>query len=364
MKKASALGCLLAGLHLLGTAGAKAAEGPSAFPAQPRAKGWLFVNPKARGTQKTTRLSLQGTRFTVNGKPTFLLGISYYGALGAPARSRRRDLAEVRGRGFNWVRVWATWAAFGNDVSAVDREGKPRARFLRRLQDLVAQCDRRGLVVDVTLSRGNGVTGPPRLQTLRAHRRAVAALTTALKPYCNWYLDLANERNVPDKRRVNFAYLKALRQLVKQLDPKRLVTASHAGDIPKEDLRHYLRTVGVDFICPHRPRQPGSPRQTRVQTARYLAAMKAIGRSVPVLYQEPFRRGFAAWQPKAADYRTDVRGARAGGAAGWCFHNGDQRGQAGGKPRRCFDLRRAGLFAQLDAEERKVLKALRSFRER
>src|SRR5262249_20998352 len=141
-----------------------------------------------------TRLGIDGPRFTVNGKPVFLAGISYYAAVGAPEDFIRRDLKDVGRHGFNWVRVWATWAAFDNDVSGVDQEGKRREEFLGRLQRFVAECDRLGLAVDVTLSRGNGVTGPPRLQTLEAHRRAVETLVTALKPYRNWYLDLANER--------------------------------------------------------------------------------------------------------------------------------------------------------------------------
>ena len=81
-----------------------------------------------------TELKIQGTRFTLNGRPTFLLGISYYGALGASEESRRRDLDEMQRLGFNWLRLWATWHAFENDVAAVDGEGKPRAQFMERLE--------------------------------------------------------------------------------------------------------------------------------------------------------------------------------------------------------------------------------------
>src|SRR4029450_8075662 len=97
---------------------------------------------------------------------------------------------------FNWVRVWATWAACENDVSAVDAEGNPRKEFLKKLQRLVAACDQQGGVVDMTLSRGNDVNGPARLQTLETHRRAVEVIVTALKGRRNWYLDLGNERSV------------------------------------------------------------------------------------------------------------------------------------------------------------------------
>ena len=112
--------------------------------------------------------------------------------------------------GFNWLRVWATWAAFDRDVSAVDAAGRPREPFLGRLKWLVAECDRRGLVVDVTLTRGDAAAGGA-LPDLAAHRRAVETVVGALKGHRNWYLDLANERDVRDARHVPAAELKTLR---------------------------------------------------------------------------------------------------------------------------------------------------------
>jgi hypothetical protein len=79
--------------------------------------------------------------------------------------------------------------------------------------------------------------------------------------------------------------------------------------------------------------------------------MEKIGRVVPILHQEPFRRGYTDWQPTAADFLTDLGGAVAGGAAGWCLHNGTQRSTPDNDPRRSFDLRTKRLFDQLDAEE-------------
>src|SRR5262249_41478580 len=108
----------------------------------------LSVGPLAtrglagEGTGPVTRLGTDGTRFTVNGRPAFLFGVSYYGALGAPDQTVQRDLADLKKHGFNWVRVWATWAAFGEDVSAVDADGKPREPRPKRLQPLSAACGR------------------------------------------------------------------------------------------------------------------------------------------------------------------------------------------------------------------------------
>src|SRR5262249_61617563 len=102
-----------------------------------------------------------------------------------------------------------------------------------------------------------------------------------------------------------------------------LVTASTGGhDLGEADLRESLLTVGLDFVSPHRPRDAGSPGQTETRTRACLATMKAIGRSAPVHYQEPFRRGYGRWEPSAPDFLADLSGAVAGGAAGWVFYNG------------------------------------------
>lgn len=303
-----------------------------------------------------TRLQVHGTRFAINGRPAFLLGTSYYGALGAAEETIRQDLDDMQRRGFNWIRVWATWSAAGSDVSAVDAEGNRREPYFGKLRRLVAECDRRGMVVDVTLSRGVGAAGSTRLQSLAAHQRALHSVVVPLKPKANWYLDLANERNVGGGRHVAFADLRELRAEIRRLDPRRLVTASHAGDVSCGDLSEYLRTVEVDFVCPHRPRHAGSLHQTRQKTLQLLAWMKEIGRETPVHYQEPFRRGYSGvWDPAAEDFAADLAQALAGGAAGWCFHNGDQRDRPDGRPRRSFDLGSRRLFDQLDDVERAFL---------
>src|SRR2546421_8022987 len=318
-------------------------------------------NRKARRAPATrTVLAIKDTRFTLNGRPTFLYGISYYGALGASEDFIGRDLDDMQRYGFNWIRVWATWSGFSNDVSVVDAEGRPRGTFLNKLKGLVGECDRRGMIVDVTFSRGDTAAGSPRLQTAEAHARAVDAVVTALRTSRNWYLDLSNERNITDRRFTSLAELRQLRRKVRELDPQRLVTASDGGDIPLDELREYLQTVKVDFISPHRPRDAQSPGQTETKTKEYLARMKESGRVVPVHYQEPFRRGYGKWNPQAEDFVADLRGALAGGAAGWCFHNGGHSDAPSGLPRRSFDLRRKRLFDQLDDEERKAIELLKS----
>ncbi len=305
----------------------------------------------AQRAAEETALGIKESCFSVNGRTNFLLGFSYYGALGAPKDFILKDLEDFQRRGFNWLRVWATWESFGTNISAVARDGSPRGPFLGNLEWLVRECDRRSLVVDVTLTRSSEL-----LPGLAAHERAVETIVRALASNRNWYLDLGNERDVRDARHVPVSELKRLRDLVRRLDPQRLVTASFGGhDLGRKDVEEALVTIGLDFLCPHRPRDVESPGQTEQQTRSVLGLSRETGRLVPVLYQEPFRRGYTDWEPVAADFLTDLRGAVRGGAAGWCFHNGQQRNAPDHQPRRSFDLRARRLMDQLDAEEKKVV---------
>jgi len=211
------------------------------------------------------------------------------------------------------------------------------------------------MIVDVTLTRGKDATSG-HLPNLEAHLEAVETLVRALRLHRNWYLDLANERDVGDARFVPPTELRQLRRRVRELDPPRLVTASFGGhDLSNAEIREAVENIGLDFLAPHRPRGPRSPGGTEEQTRRVIARMRDAGRVIPVHYQEPFRRGYTTWQPSAKDFLTDLRGALAGGAAGWCFHNGSQRGVPDEEPRRSFDLRTRRLWVQLDDEERQVI---------
>ena len=58
------------------------------------------------------------------------------------------------------------------------------------------------------------------------------------------------------------------------------------------------------------------------------------------------------------DFQTDLRGAIEGGAAGWCFHNGDNRWSQDAQPRRSFDMRQRRLFEQLDSVELEAVKRM------
>jgi hypothetical protein len=304
-------------------------------------------------------LGIDGTGFTLNGKNTFLLGASYYGALGALDDFIARDLDDLRTLGSNWIRVFAVWDAFDSNLSAVDPTGHAREPYLAKLKAVVAAAEKRGMVVDVTRSR------MPCLPNQEAHLRAVETLTKSLKGGRNVYFDLANERdqNYAGGTFVSFAELRALRDRVKSADPDRLVTGS-GEPTDRQDLARYLVEAGLDFIAPHLARDAGTEQRTADTTRKFLARMKELRRAAPIHYQEPFRRDYldhrGFWQPEVETFCADLRNAKLGGAAGWCFHNGSpsppDRFPAG--MRRSFDLRpsQGRLMDQRDAVERQFLK--------
>jgi len=84
----------------------------------------------------------------------------------------------------------------------------------------------------------------------------------------------------------------------------------------RDELRDYLATVQVDFVCPHRPRDAGASGQTAAKTREYLLWLHDLGRVVPVHHQEPFRRGYRPreWEPGTDDFLTDLTQAKLGEA--------------------------------------------------
>jgi hypothetical protein len=306
-------------------------------------------------------LGIDGTHFTLDGAPTFLLGISYYGALAIEDEAViTEDLDTMKDHGFNWIRVWATWSAYDNNFCAVNRDGTPHGSYLDRLTRLCTLAGQRGMIVDVTLHRGTQEGVP---HNFEEHLTVIEASARALKPFRNVYIDVGNERNIGDARHVPMDEVAALIDRVKAIDPARLCTASQGGDIGDGDAADYLSEGHVDFLTPHRGRHADSPSETGARTTKLLKAAAAI-RAVPVHHQEPFRRGYADWQPDAKDFQADLEGAQAAGAAGWCFHNGGTRTTEDERPRRSFDLRpeEGRLFEQLDAEERTFMLWLREAR--
>ena len=305
----------------------------------------------------TLGISADGRHFTINGVPTFLNGISYYAGLSANSTFVTKDLDDIKARHLNWIRVWTFWGD-GKDGSfaALTREGEVREPYMGRLKSLIEECNKRELIVDVTMSHGNEPAPGDQTQ----HLACAKTLAKELKPYRNVYIDVSNERDVGDARFVSVEDVGKLITAIKSIDPTRICTASGTPG-SRDDLGKFLTVGKLDFIATHLGRDPGDPAKTVGRVREFIGWMKQLGRRVPIHLQEPFRRGYTpGWEPAVDDYFRDCTGAKIADAAGWCLHNGSNRNSSDHKPQRSFRMTDADgrLFDQLDEVERIVAKGI------
>ncbi len=300
----------------------------------------------------TLGISKDGANFCIDGRPVFLNGISYYAATSiSTPEFLTRDLDDMTRYGINWIRVWTMWNINDQNYAVVNPDGSVREPFMARLKTVIRECDRRNIIVDVTMHRGPH----PAPSNQSEHIACARTLATELKGYRNVYFDVGNERDVGDARFVSYKDMGDLITAVKAIDPKRICTASGVPTSSK-DLNEYLTTGQCDFIAPHLGRGRGDSARTLGEVVKFIGWMKQLGRRVPVHLQEPFRQGYGNYTPDIDDYYRDAEGGKLAGAAGWCLHNGSIRSNTNEKPHRSFLMSDTDgrLFAQLDKLELEV----------
>ncbi len=256
-------------------------------------------------------VNVDGTRFTLDERPAFLLFVSYFDAMrrgDAAPDGLDADFAFFRGK-VDGVRVFANWLAYGCppkpatdtlfDLSGVDERRWPS---LLRVLDKASEY---GLLVDVTFDRDSvhRAGGMSRA----AYVRALADVTRRLTGrYPNVYFDLQNEWDNRGAHAMTDAELREAAAAVHRDDPHRLITASGA----------FVKDAGLDFAAVHDPRDAHW-----FEEAHYRDALVA---GVATLFQEP--KSFSAFCPgqdkddMPGHHATAAVNARRAGAAGWTFH--------------------------------------------
>jgi hypothetical protein len=283
----------------------------------------------------TPVLKISGDRFTVDGKPVFLLFVSYFDAMRRANDGGRNDgdldsdFEYIRRRGYHGIRIFPNWYHYRAGTPADDDglftgEGVIRAGkwpvFLRVLERASAH----GLIVDVSFTRDT-------VSDLSVERYGVqlAAVTRALRGnYPNVLFDLHNEfqlhLTLADMRTLLTAY-------VRPADPDRLVTAStDSGSTPtSERAGEIARELNLDVAAHHEPRERDTW-HTRAQVGAVLDGLrKGIGSpALPIYLQEPIAIATLCpprcheddWSDAPLSAQAAARHARDLGAAAWTFH--------------------------------------------
>jgi hypothetical protein len=307
-------------------------------------------------SSRAQTLGIDGTRFTIDGRPGFLLFVSYFDGLRRAAADKGTgdvdtDFAYLKRAGFDGLRLMVNWqypcgGGPADDQKLLTGDGSINEPmwpvFIRFLDRAAAH----GLVVDVTFTRDTFEPAIP----IDGYQKGLASVAARLRGaggYRHALFDIQNEYPIhgltpDDVRRILTA--------VREADPARIVTASGGGgDI--------LDAPGMSVVAYHDPREDD---WAEVATARrQLDAVRAqTGNKTgnkPIYLQEPmpFRKfhpecGHSEW-PRAGSARRAARAAREAGAAAWTFHT-----------RQSFDLRSRTLVEILegDPEQKTELEAI------
>ena len=283
----------------------------------------------SRAAQTGPSIAVAGTAFHVDGRETFLLGVSLFDALGSTP-PRDRDLDQLAAWGVRIVRVWAHWLE-----PIYQADGALTAEGRARLLTLVDRLRSRRLILELALLKPGQLPGQGSaiFPDEAARLRAVQAITSALRGHRDVIFDLYNEHDHPGGP-ISHATARTLRDAVKAIDPERRVTisstgghlvngASQVGASEARNIREEAGTgpdaVNVDILAPHFPRTDDWASATSARIAAVRAVLDAIKRTLPIYLNEERRSDDrVALDPGA--YRTAYAQARQGGAAAWLFH--------------------------------------------
>jgi len=307
-------------------------------------------------------LGIRGEEFTINGKPEFLLGISAFDAVGNVQDS---ELDNLRSRGFRLMRVWGWHRQVTLNSQAPQISGKVPDNVLFRpdgsldpatlaqLTDLLERAGRRGMVIDLTVFNAFDSFAEDYLN--RCHK-GLRELTAAVKGYPNLLLDLYNEHNNVGRIHpfpITHAEMARLVQIVKSVDPSRIVTVSsnhqEKNELGKKTDREWQEELatGIDCFAPHLGRTANWAARTGPRVQHIVQLMQTLGHRIPIYLQEEARRRHSGLNPTAEEFFQAAKAARDNGAAAWTFHT-----DAG------YHYALGGLFERMDSVERAVVDGL------
>ena len=298
-------------------------------------------------------LGIEGDHFTIDGKPQFLLLVSYFDAVRASDQSLESDFAWLRANRFDGLRIFPNWWNVTKDDgfppdTLFDGDGNIRPAQLARLKTVLGRATAHNLIVDLSFAhetvRGlsalrDDQVGKPQgelpVNQVRADacEHAFVSVTKELLPYRNLFFDIQNEFNGRVTHLSN-EEVSRFAAAIKRADPSRLLTASLANEIGPEEVAKRTNAVGVDVIAWHESRNPWR-----------FDAMDALARAAKSVSQKPLYFGEPASFEDAGlsvdQFLVAVTKAKAGGAAAWTLHT--EHG---------FDLHARSLRDQLTAPER------------
>jgi hypothetical protein len=304
-----------------------------------------------------TTLGISGDKMTIDGQPKFLLGVSYFDALGW----KTSELDGFQARKFNLIRIFMDWPHPSRGFINSDGSLKNTASLL----SLVRACAARGIVVEVSILTSLYDAANPTSSTLTMQSRENGVRNTVrlLKSEPNVFYDICNEHDVAwngATTTITHAQAATLFQAGRAEHAAAILTISSGylyGDpiYPKMDGPHISADVnaGAAILSPHLPRTADWYDRTDQRVKDMKGYLASIGRNIPVYLQEEQRRGEGDDSTSnlvtKAHFVQAASEAKTAGAAAWVFHT-----NAG------FDMSIASFFSQLDSVELDTINSIGS----
>jgi hypothetical protein len=238
--------------------------------------------------QSKHELTIQGTRFLLNGSPFPFTGLSFFNAIYNPEFNRDQDtrrqwMVKFASYGINVLRLWCQWDSHrglidtGPECSLYFPDGRLRENRVAVLQEICDAADELGMVIQIALFSQESWHDGVRLEPAAADR-AVAGMTEAMRPWRNVAFQVWNE--FAERVLDHVATIRAG-------DPRRLVSNSSVG---ADGIFYHGRAESraLDFLTPHTARQIAGRHWDIAPTevAYLLAAYQK-----PVVDDEPARNG-------------------------------------------------------------------------
>lgn len=243
-------------------------------------------NPVFR--QTPAKVSISGDSFTINGTPKFLLGVSYFDGRGW----KESDLTNLSSEGFNLIRIWLFWRSSHYFDANADWQSDAQNDLL----ELVDFAGNIGIIVDVTILQAT----LPFLEPAK-RLKAVQNVTTLLADRDNVFFDISNEHDHSGNSTIDHNELLDLVNVVKAIDPDRIVTVSSQGhhilagnsfgELNQINIQEEIDS-GIDIFTPHFLRTTDWAEKTGQRVTIVKDYLKSIGENIPVYLQEENRRDF------------------------------------------------------------------------
>ncbi|MBN1987554.1 MAG: cellulase family glycosylhydrolase [Prolixibacteraceae bacterium] len=240
---------------------------------------------EASFAQSRNKITINGTRFEMNGEPFEYTGISFFNTLYNPSfnkssDSRREYLKQLKATGINVLRVWCQWdnaRGFidgGEGKTLYNADGSLKPDLVAVLNEIISDADSEGMVILLVLFSRESWNENLRLSD-EASNRAVEEVAQSLIPFRNLIFQIWNEF---DYRTTDYA------KIIKKTDPDRLVTNSpgYAGILGSDEENRFL-----DFLSPHTTRDDYRHWEVAPREIEYLLTKYRK----PVVDDEPARKG-------------------------------------------------------------------------